>query len=456
MGVLEWILNILLFIVALAVLIAIHELGHLTVAKIFNVYCYEYAIGFGPKLFSKKRKNGETKFTLRAIPFGGFVAMAGEDDAQYDPTIVVPPERTLGGIRAWKKVCIMLAGVTMNALLALLLFAISNLCFPVSAVSMYSEVTENSQAYTLGVRENDKLWTLGPDSLETDTTNPRVIYEEYTVDGVLHAAQFFILDDSVTIGSYEYVAAYTPQTTKGSNNLSKCLIFFPVDTTGEIKEMASFKLWTERGVVLTNYPDFRKGTYILNEEVTATIELSFAKYHEEVLPSGSHYEDPVLMNFNLKSIRSGSDFVWEDLGVSLKTINYWLTPGERIKGVFTDFGSAATAVFRGLGILFSGGIKNMSGIIGIAQTSATIMSNYSFSYYLYFWGLISVNLAIFNLLPFPGLDGWQIVVTVVEGITKKKMPTKVKSIVSFIGLALVFGLMILVLVFDILRIAGLM
>jgi regulator of sigma E protease len=66
------------------------------------------------------------------------------------------------------------------------------------------------------------------------------------------------------------------------------------------------------------------------------------------------------------------------------------------------------------------------------------------------WGLISVNLAIFNLLPFPGLDGWQLLVTAIEGISRKKVPTKVKSIISAVGLVLLFGLMIFITIKDIL------
>ena len=96
----------------------------------------------------------------------------------------------------------------------------------------------------------------------------------------------------------------------------------------------------------------------------------------------------------------------------------------------------------------------MSGFVGIFNYSAQLYGSYAFSTYLYFWGLISINLAIFNLFPFPGLDGWQIVVTTVEGITKKKIPEKVKSIVSIIGLVLIFALMIAVVAMDILRIVG--
>ena len=111
MQVLFTILYILLFIVCLSVLIAIHELGHLAAAKAFKVYCFEYSLGFGPKLFSKKRKSGKTAFSVRAIPFGGFVSMYGED-VPLPEGLEIPPERSLDGIKKWKKGIILVAGVT--------------------------------------------------------------------------------------------------------------------------------------------------------------------------------------------------------------------------------------------------------------------------------------------------------------------------------------------------------
>ena len=101
MQVLFTILYILLFIVCLSVLIMVHELGHLAAAKAFKVYCFEYSIGFGPKLFSFKRKNGETKVSLRGIPFGGYVSMYGEG-VEVPEGLEIPPERNLENIKKWK------------------------------------------------------------------------------------------------------------------------------------------------------------------------------------------------------------------------------------------------------------------------------------------------------------------------------------------------------------------
>ena len=132
-GFLGTILNIVIFIVSLGALIVIHELGHLSTAKLFKVYCYEFSVGMGPALFKHKRKGGETIFSVRALPIGGYVAMAGEDmdDSEKDSDhseVVVPKERTIEGIARWKRVIIMGAGVFLNFILGYVLFFINYSC----------------------------------------------------------------------------------------------------------------------------------------------------------------------------------------------------------------------------------------------------------------------------------------------------------------------------------------
>ena len=96
----QTIINIIVFLLILGSIIIIHELGHFLAAKFFGVYCGQFSIGFGPKLWSKKGK--ETEYEIRALPFGGFVAMAGEEDqADNEDMQDFPVERTLKG-----KMCI--------------------------------------------------------------------------------------------------------------------------------------------------------------------------------------------------------------------------------------------------------------------------------------------------------------------------------------------------------------
>lgn len=148
---------ILYFILVFGSIIVIHELGHLIAAKMFNVYCEEFAFGMGPKLFSKKGK--ETTYSIRLLPIGGFVAMAGEPDASFDQS-EIPIDRTIKGIAKWKQIIIMLAGVFMNFILAAVLFITVNLINPytqVPAPPIISEVVPGGIAEAASFMANDEV-----------------------------------------------------------------------------------------------------------------------------------------------------------------------------------------------------------------------------------------------------------------------------------------------------------
>lgn len=436
----EWVISIVLFIVALSSLIAIHEAGHLSMAKLFNVYCYEYSIGFGPALLKKKRKNGETYFCLRAVPLGGFVSMYGEG-AEPEPGLEIPKERSIEGIKKWKKVIILSAGVILNAVTSLVLIFISNVAFPLVRTTSFTKVAPESIVYNAGVRDDDRLAISYPKSKEVDDNGVKKVSPFVTNDG----QAFFVVDSDVVHNDHHYVLTYYPVTTKRDNVLSECLTLYVGVSKEEVMNDDDYKTqyssWIEEENSPAFYPRFKDNTFkFINEEIP--VKISFKNQNNEI----------TTVDIPLKA----QDGKLVDFGVSLKIQNEWLPFGDRIKNTFSDFGNASVAVFKGIGTLFTGGIKNMSGIVGIANYSAQLYGSYTFATYLYFWGLISVNLAIFNLLPFPGLDGWQILVTTIEGVSHKKVPDKVKNIVSFIGLALLFLLMIAVVVMDILRITGVM
>jgi regulator of sigma E protease len=150
---------ILLFLLMLTVIICLHEWGHLIAAKKFNVYCFEYSFGMGPVLFQRKKK--ETVYSIRALPVGGFVSMAGEPDgdAAY-PDVVVPEGRRLTEQKPWKRIIIMAAGIVMNFLLAYVIF-----CFLLLYVGSYVEspraevtaVSADSPAEKAGMQAGDVI-----------------------------------------------------------------------------------------------------------------------------------------------------------------------------------------------------------------------------------------------------------------------------------------------------------
>jgi regulator of sigma E protease len=441
----EWIVSILLFIVSLTVIVAIHEAGHLSMAKLFNVYCQEYSIGFGPAIFKKKRKGGETYFSIRAIPLGGYVSMYGEE-IELEEGVEVPKERSLEGIKKWQKIIVVSAGVILNAITAFILIFISNVAFPLVRTTSYATVTPESVAYNAGIREDDKLqiyYSKAQEVVDDDKVSIRPIQATFTNEkGSLEGAAFFVVDHDIKYNEHNYVLTYYPVTTKENNVLTNCLTLYVGADKEEVEKDADLKAvyadWMKEEDAPKYYPNFKKKFEFRNEEIP--VKLRFKNVNGDV----NTY--PITL--------VSKDGKLTDFGVSLKLENVWLPFGTRMENTFIDFGNASVAVFKGIGALFTSGIRNMSGIVGIFNLSAQLYGNYQFATYLYFWGLISINLAIFNLLPFPGLDGWQILVTSIEGISKKKIPNKVKNIVSMIGLALLFTLMAAIIVMDILRITG--
>ena len=131
--------------------------------------------------------------------------------------------------------------------------------------------------------------------------------------------------------------------------------------------------------------------------------------------------------------------------------SYKLSFGEAIVQSFVDFGMSIYNVLMAIGSLFTpGGIQNVGGIVSIFMVNQQAVSM-GFGTVLYIWGLISANLGVLNLIPFPGLDGWQITLTAFEGITKKKISNKFKQIASYVGVSLLLLLSVCLIFLDIFR-----
>lgn len=450
----DWIVSIILFVIALSALITIHELGHFTMAKLFNVYCHEFSIGFGPALIHKRRKGKETYFSLRAIPFGGYVSMYGEEGSVPEEGLSLPEERSIEGIKKWKKSIILVAGVVLNAILAFILIAISNLAFPRIVTTTRSSIVEGSLAATI----------LKEDDLMTYHHNSYISYEYTDNEKIIHAGQFYAIDNSAVIGEYKYVVCYAPTGTKHYTKLTDGLLIYPAiageniatknsDGSFNVINKPLFDAYYKVDNDIVSgmmYADFTQKTYLPFEGSIYDAHLWFYRLNPETNKYDVNH--PIAFNPRIEAVKSGDKYIWNDIGLSFKTMNDedW-TFQDKVRQTFVDYGDASVAVFKGIGTLFTGGIRNMSGIVGIFDATANLYGSYTFATYLYFWGLISVNLAIFNLLPFPGLDGFALLVTIIEGITKKKIPSKVKGIMSVVGLVLLFGLMIAIVVLDIIK-----
>ena len=386
----NFIVNLIVFILSLALLVVIHEFGHYITAKAFNVYVTEFSIGFGPALYSHKKEGKETKFSIRAIPFGGYCAIVGEslpefteeEYAQLSPSDkelvdlykTLPPERKLDGIAKWKRAIVMVAGVTLNFILGfvmLLIFFTTN-AFP----TMYNNHVEVSK------------------------------------DSIAEKANWTSED---VIVSSKYVITLGEENIQGELDSS--------DITGN--------LYQSINVLSKNQPTSLTDNahYVLLTDKNKTID------------------------FTLSPVEKEGKFYWPTIGITFssntKTHTLRYNFGEAFVESGKAFGDCSVAIFKALGGLFTKeGIENIGGMISIFGAQQQMMSM-GFSYVIYLWALISINLGIMNLLPFPGLDGWHFLVIIVEEITRRELPKKFKNIMSTIGMILLFALMILVTFKDI-------
>lgn len=151
-------MTIIIFLIILGIIVFIHELGHFIFAKKAGIYVYEFSIGFGPKLFSFKRKNDETKYMIKLIPLGGYVAMAGEDDLEEDENKKIPDDKRLCNKTWWQRFWVMIAGAMNNFILGIVLLFIMGLMYgSQSASNVLDNIPKDYNLYLEGARDGDKI-----------------------------------------------------------------------------------------------------------------------------------------------------------------------------------------------------------------------------------------------------------------------------------------------------------
>lgn len=455
------ILSIILFFVALGVLVTIHELGHFLVAKLFKVYCSDFSIGFGPKIIKIKRKKGETRFSIGIIPLGGYVSMYGEG-VELPDGVNVPKERSLEGIKRWKRILIMLAGITMNFILAFVIFLIAMGCF--EQATMYVNFEKNDFV-------ESSFSTLRLESIEGDGSfNQNLVIDDENSASFNYRTYYHINEDGST-SSFSNIIVLQSGTQVLENSNDDVLSGTIDSKESDLYVLTINTSSSSFGVNNRDYSDFLVAYdgevgddnwfYYDND---GTTKISATGYLVPRLEDGNlvkyvHIkddpEDPQnvitlypeliiikkgLSNFTqqaeLKLIDNGTTFY--SFGYDFLCTHYWNNDLNDWSSSSHNFivqaanlwAKSTTLISQAIGNLFVGeGWENIGGPVAIFKTTSNLLSNNPFYVYLEQWGLISVNLALVNLLPFPGLDGWQVLVEIIEGSVNgiKKLKKRSKN-----------------------------
>lgn len=462
-------MKIIVFLLGLSVLITIHELGHFIVAKLFGVYCHEFSIGMGPAIYSIKK--GETKYSIRWLPIGGYVSMAGEevnsetnkdndqieeinqtetdDNLSLDEPVEeinksevdenlsldnieenktennedtpdIPYERTINGIKAWKRFLVIGAGVFMNFVLAYILFFIYVASVGLADISASLNVNYSSTESEVYAFEEAGI-PEGRFSPNKVTNRITYIYQGNEVEIYNITVEDFNKIDNQTEFDELSNSLGIP------SSIGKDVALFSEDITIENKDNSK--------VI-----KFSSSNYQIKQYLTIVCD-------DNTYTPSRLISELVFINDISNNTYTISNSSMTKLGYTQCSRD--ATIGECFKYAGVLEVENGLAIFKALGQLFTKeGINNVGGIIAMADASNTILES-GFGTYMAFLGLISVNLGVMNLLPIPGLDGSQLLVIILEGITRKKIPDNAKAIINFIGLIFLLGLMVLITIKDV-------
>lgn len=334
-------MSIIVAFLVFLTLVTIHEFGHFIMAKWAGIKVNEFAVGMGPAILKKQK--GETLYSLRIFPLGGYCAMEGEDEDSAD-------ERSFDNAKAYKRLVVILAGAFMNMLLAVVAFLIVNMQSGFTDLSI-DKIEANSPAYIAGIQENDEII---------------------------------------------------------SYNGKRPLLFLEL-----------------RNMIINSK----------NESDTLTLKRDGKLINVEIKPELATIED------------NGKTIEYKKIGIMPK-VRY------DFFGAFKESINTCRYAFRSmfdfLGRAFKGNVKKneVSGPVVIIKTIASA-AKVGFSSVMFLLGLISINLAFFNLLPFPALDGGKAVFILFEMITGIKPNKKVEYIVNIVGFSLLILLFLFVTYNDI-------
>ena len=442
--------TIIVMIVMLGILISTHELGHLAVAKAYNVYCLEYSIGIGPAIFKHKKKGAETTFAIRAIPLGGYVSMYGEG-LELPEGQTIPRERSIEGIKWWKRCLVFIAGISVNLLTSLLFCFVYATAFPNYYTTSYFDTGFNKDAQIAEGEPTARaycFWTtgeIGGEIIEYDFD--RLYAPEIAVDDNNNQIGYVIdCDTKIINGSGEetYVAVFNITSVVNENDVFKNTKFYR-------PKAGYYADAIQKELHLDNKPDIELGAYTPKAGDTIVMTPTFiAASGRETMPTVQEFlaTKDDCKQITLVVNENGSLVTGDKLKVHCH--EYWLPFGQRLANGCYMFKSLFTSIGEGLKYLFSGHIENIGSIVAAGGQVLSYSNELGWIQTFFFYGgFLALNLAIFNLLPFPGLDGYQLLVVLFETVFHKKIPEKVKNIISLVGVVLLFGFSIFIVFRDI-------
>ncbi len=416
---------IIVALLALMVMIVLHELGHYTAGKLLGFKIDEFAIGFGPAIFKRKNKKTGEMFSLRPFPIGGFCSFHGEDaegalldengnQIKDENGKIVKDPHAFNNQKAWKRLIVLFAGAFMNFISAIIIitvyFSAYGQILP-SVVDVYSP-----QGVESVFREGDAI--LNINGKQVNIMSDEDIVNAFAKVG--DSAKFKVLRNGKRITLNAEKVFYNPfEEGDYITHVNGKELSHPIPYT-QLSQLEDADTDEPLTLIVVTYADDGK----------------VATSSNALVQRGANPEDSEgYYSYGFGITRT----------IARVKLPFFLALGR-------SFGFCFFIVFKILasfGALITGkiGIESAGGTITTIGMMAKV-SALGFDSFLYVVAIISANLAVMNLLPFPALDGSRMLFTLIEMIFRKPVPRKVEGIIHTVGLILLLVLTVFLDIFH--------
>ncbi len=419
---------VIVALLALMLMIVVHELGHYTAGRLLGFKIDEFAIGFGPAIFKRKIKKTGVLFTIRPFPIGGFCSFHGEDEdgalldekgekvKDKNGKTVKDPD-AFNNQKPWKRLIVLFAGAFMNFISAIVI------------ITIYFAAYGQPLPSVVGVYPNansENVFQAGDVILNINGKQINIISDEDIINAfskVGDSAKFKVLRNGKRISVNASKFYYSPFeegdfiTHLNGKELAHPVPYTQLDTL----EGAD----TDKAITLT------LAAYDADGKISSTSNVTVQK--------GANPDDAEgYYSYGLGITRS----------LARTKLPFFLAFGR-------SFGFCFFIVFKilaSLGALITGklGAEAAGGTLTTIGVMAKV-SSLGFDSFLYVVAVISANLAVMNLLPFPALDGSRMLFTLIEMIFRKPVPRKVEAVIHTVGLILLIVLTVFLDIFHLVK-----
>ena len=448
----SFIYSIIGFIVAIAILVTVHEFGHYWVARRLGVKVLRFSVGFGKPLWKKVAGKDQVEYVIAAIPLGGYVKMLGEGDDEYTEA---EAHRAFDNQSLWKRAAIVFAGPLINFIFAIFIYMGLNQYGFQAIQPIVGEIPNNSVLYKSGVRENDRLLAVDDkDFSYFREHNLYVFNRALSRDSMSLKIERDGIEQNIDVDfSKLTVKSYKPN-------------FLAWEIGLQSVRPKTLPVIAE---VIDDFPAIEAGLQA-DDKIVRINDQSIASWQDVVKNiSGA---DEGLMDVGIE--REGR-FKWVSLrpkvikreGQTIKQIGiapkispvsedllfmHYDTFFQSLNRSIVQTWQMSTMIVRVLSKMIIGEAshKNISGPITIASIAGEALQ-LSWVYYFSILAAISISLGVMNLLPVPMLDGGHLLYYAIEAIKGSPLSEQSMIVGQKIGLVLLAGLMSLAFYNDIFR-----